>query len=147
MTMEELKVCLSKMIGKKSTWVDGSLLVAMGDGTEINLEYLDDRDELYMYGFVIAISEQYFEKYAISLLKANLFGKDTGGSAVLAYDPDESRVVLWDKVALAGMSREEFRERFSYMYLSILHWSNKIRQDLLGGDIIGVGARSATITG
>lgn len=147
MTMEELNTALSSLVGGNVQWVDNSLLASMSDGTDVYLEYLCDRDELYMYGHIASISEERFGKYAVSLLKANLFGQETGGSAVLAYDADESRVVLWDKVGLAATGASEFKERFSYIYLSILHWANKMRQDLLG-DAVGFGVpRSAIITG
>ncbi len=147
MEMEELNSSLSEIAGTKLTWIDNSVLMLMGDGTEIFLEYLREYDEIFMYGYVAEVSEDRFGKFAVSLLKANLFGQDTGGSAVLAYDSDEGRVVLWDKLPLSKTDMKELQERLSYLYLSVLHWAGKLRRDLITGDLNDIGVMSATITG
>jgi Tir chaperone protein (CesT). len=145
MRLKDVAVGLSRITGKAEQLLDNAAVVSLGDGTEIYLEYLKDRDELYMYSNVATVSEDRLGKYALSMLKANHLGNETGGSAVLAYDPDESRVVVWDRMSLSATDENEFRERFSLMYLARIHWANRVRKDLLGGDNYDVAGISAAL--
>lgn len=147
MDMNELHNSLSKITGKDTNWIGNAVLVTLSGDTEIYLEYLEDSDELYIFGHVASIPGERFGKYAVLLLEANLFGKDTGGTAVLAYDSEECRVVIWDRMSLASMTADEFLRRFTYLYLSKLHWTNKLRDDLLGGDYLGVHGLTAASLG
>lgn len=128
MNMDDLEEVVSVFTGKTSEWLDNVLTITLGDGTRIHLDYELERDEVYLYCHVASLPPERFGSFAMELMQANLFGKDTGGSAVLAYDPEESRVVLWDKFELAHMTQDGFRERFSLLYLSRLHWSDKMRE-------------------
>ena len=130
MNINDVAVSISTMTGKDDVWQDGSLTVTLGDGTQIYLEYIEDRDEFYMYVHVASIPEERFGRYAMYLLKANHLGRGTGGSAVLAYDADSCNVVLWDRMNLGSISQEEFAERFSYIYLAKLYWANMLQQEL-----------------
>lgn len=147
MNMDEVYRTLSNLAGKHITWIDNAVLVTLTDGNEIYFEYIEENDELYMFGHVASIPEERFGRYALLLLEANLFGKDTGGSAVLAYDREECRVVIWDRLSLTSVTSTELQNRFSYLYLSKLHWTNKMREDLLGGDLIGKRGQTAVSLG
>lgn len=134
MNKDGLAKALAGLEGMRILRLEDAYLATIGDATEIYVEYLAEQDEVYLFCHVASIPEERFGRYAVALLEANLFGKDTGGSAVLAYDAEECRVVIWDKAVLANLSEEEFQERFTLLYLSKLHWANKMREDLLGGD-------------
>ena len=133
MTFEELEQIVATLTGRRFGWFDGTMIITTGDGPRVHIEYCAEEDELYLYCHVASISPNRFGMYAMELLQANFFGKDTGGSAVLAYDPEQCCVVLWDKFNFSNLTAECFRRRFSLLYLSCLYWSNKMREDILGG--------------
>lgn len=130
MTLDELQHSLAKITGKAAIWVENTVMATLTDGSQIYLEYLEESDELFFFGHVASIPEERIGSYALFLLEANLFGKDTGGTAVLAYDREECRVVIWDRANLSSLTDHEFRERFTYLYLAKLHWANKMREDV-----------------
>lgn len=132
MIFEDLKRFLPEIAGKAPVWIDDCALAVVADETEIYLEYDRERDEVYLYCQVACLPPERLADHAVLLLEANLFGRDTGGSAVIAYDPEESKLVLWDKLPLPGLTRDEFRERFAYLYLSKKHWADKLRNEVLG---------------
>lgn len=131
MTIEELEQTVAAFTGKSFAWFDEMMVIATHDESRVHLEYNIEEDEVYMYCHVASIPQARFGAYAVELLHANLFGKDTGGSAVLAYDPEECRVIIWDKFKLTHLTQDGFRERFSLLYLSRLYWSNKLREEIL----------------
>lgn len=133
MTLEELEQAVTAFTGKSVSWFDEMMVIATDDGSRVHLEYSTEQDEIYLYCHVASIPQARFSAYAVELLHANLFGKDTGGSAVLAYDPAECRVIIWDKFKLSHLTQDGFRERFSLLYLSRLYWSDRLREDILGG--------------
>lgn len=134
MDLGELAREVSAFTGKQFTWYDNAMVVVVGDGVQVYLEYMEEQDELYLYSHIASIPEERFERYAVSLLKANFFGGGTGGSAVLAYDAEECRLVLWDKLTLSSLDADTFKKHFSRLYLSKLYWADKMRRELLGED-------------
>lgn len=130
MQLEELKLSLCAFLGKPLIWIDNAIQLAMGDGTDIYLEYDADSAEIYFCGDIAHISRQRLAASAVSLLEANLLGQETGGSAVLAYDSVEEKLIVWDKLPLEGLSAEVFRDRFSKLYLARMHWSAKMQVEL-----------------
>lgn len=146
MMQEDIAHCMSEMTGKKMTWLDNTMVVVPDNDCRIYLEYMEESDELYLYSHVASIPQERFGRYAIYLLIANHFGKETGGSAVLAYDVDECQVVIWDRLPVSAVTADEFLERFCFLYLSKLHWTNKMRADLLGGDAVTADDRTAVFT-
>lgn len=128
MNIEELNAGLAVVAGEEIRWADNSVMVEMADGTRIHLEYLPDRGTLYFYGFLDKLPEAEAGKLAIALLKANLFARDTGGNAVIAFDEEKGRPVIWDSVDLAAISLNDCQERFSNLYFSLMHWGKFIRK-------------------
>lgn len=135
MNVKELEQAVWQFMGKTYEWHDGSMCIATSDGAWIHLEYSPEDGEVHLYCQVAAISVERFGAIAVNLLQANLFGEETGGHAVLAYDREQQQVILWDKFVLSHLSESEFRERFSLLYLSRLYWSKKIRDEVPGGQM------------
>lgn len=134
MKFKELQQILPGIAGTAPAWMNDSALAELADGSEIYLEYDSEKDELYLYCQVACLPPERLADHAAQLLEANLFGRHTGGTAVLAYDPDESMLVLWDKLSLPQLTGDDFRERFAYLYLSKKHWSDTLRSELPDGD-------------
>lgn len=129
MNTNELNTCLYEIIGKRTTWLDDAALLDVPGEYKLYLEYSQEKDELYLQADIAAIEGEALARCAMTLLEANLYGRDTGGSAVLAYDAEEGKVVLWDKLELSGMTPETFKERFSFFYLARLHWTVRLRDE------------------
>ena len=131
MHLEELKFALCAFVGKPLVWEDAAVLLPLDDGSEIVLEYDADDDEIVLCGTVVRISRERLAACAVSLLEANLLGGETGGSAVLAYDPEHEKLVLWDRMRPSVMDVEAFRDRLSRFYLVNRHWSERMQSELL----------------
>jgi len=134
MDLGEIAQGVLEFTGRQFTWFDNAMVVVLADEVRVYMEYLEEKDELYLYSHVASIPEERFERYAVTLLTANFFGRGTGGSAILAYDAEECQVVLWDRLPLRILDSDTFKKHFSDLYLSKLYWSDRMRRDLLGDD-------------
>ncbi len=128
MEIAELGSHLSALSGIDIAWKESTAVMVMADQTALYLEYLTESDELYIYGYVHDVKKDQVSRTGMSLLEANLFGKDTGG-AVIAYDTDSERLVLWTRLRMIPHRLEDVQERLSCIYLSLIHWTGKLRNE------------------
>ncbi len=128
MEIAELGSHLAALSGIDIAWKESTAVMVMADKTALYLEYLAESDELYIYGYVHEVKKEQVTRIGMSLLEANLFGKETGG-AVIAYDTEGERLVLWTRMRMIPNTLEDLQERLSCIYLSLIHWTGKLRME------------------
>lgn len=132
MNFEELDSLLSGRMDEQIQWEDGSTLIMM-DGGEISIgvEYIQEYNDLFLYGEVARLTGEELSKRALELLTANLFALETGGFAAFGYDEEEEALYLWDRMRLSDLDVDAFEERFYRFYLALTNWVGQFAEDLV----------------
>lgn len=126
MNFTDLDSFLADRLEAPVEWEDGSTAILMDEGDiQIGVEYIEDFNDLYLYGEVAGVTPEELAGRALDLLKANLFAADTGGFAAFGYDEDDGALYLWDRMRLSDLDRDGFEERFYRFYLALRHWKEE----------------------
>lgn len=133
MTLDEFISGLSDALGEPALWEDESVVLEFSDGVSITIEYDPDEDLIYLYSDIMAIQEKQTAQFAPQFLAANLFGLETGGSASLAYDFEEEKLVLWDKFPLSTGLFGNFQIQLTIFQEVVGLWRERIQAGEIGG--------------
>lgn len=105
---------------------DGVASLIVDDKFEIEFEYVEDLECLFISSALGTLEGNGNEGIYKELLKANLYGKDTGG-AVFAVDERTNEVMLFFNVMVDKTNYESFRDEMERYLNTIIDWSAKIQ--------------------
>lgn len=132
MTIDDFISALSEAIGEPLMWEDDSVVLEFDDDVAVTLEYESEEELIHMYSEVAAIPERTAAGMATALLASNLFGLETGGSASLAYEYAEEKLLLWDKFPLPSGQYENFQIQLTVLRDMVGLWRQRIREGAIG---------------
>lgn len=131
MTIDEFLEHLAVDIGQPVQWSDNSVAMDFGDSLSVTFEHLPEENVLYCYSDLAVIAEKDASRYGTALLEANHFATGTGGSAVLAYDDEEEKVILWDKLLLDQSAYHDFENLITAFLITSRTWADRLRDGVL----------------
>ncbi len=111
-------------------WRDGDAICISMDAAQIFIEYVEERDSLYLYAHLAEMPRSGLTALGASLLKASLFGAETNGSAVFAYDDEVSQIVLWEMHVLENMTLEQFKQAYILFMAAVDGWRKRFAEEL-----------------
>ncbi len=104
---------------------NGIACVQIPDQFEVTVEQLDDPDQCLIYAFIERVKDVSRQQIYEQLLQANLFGVETS-DATLSIDPQSGRVVIHRKVALQGLSSDDFLEIWLRLVGVASQWNERL---------------------
>lgn len=128
MQFTELMKELGEALREDMWWEDNAICISLEDA-HIFVEYVPDRDGLYLYAHLAEVPRKALAKFGPPLLKASLFGMETNGLAVFAYDKDAEQVVLWEMHQLSTMTFEEFQQKYIMFMVAADTWRKRLSEE------------------
>lgn len=107
--------------------LDGSGVcrIAFDDGKLVDVEPIDGSDTVHVYSFVAPLPSGDAATIYGKLLRANLFGADTGG-ATFALDPRTEEIVLCRTLDTAALDADRFEALIVGFMAQVRHWSSEL---------------------
>ncbi|MDY0221478.1 MAG: type III secretion system chaperone [Desulfobacterium sp.] len=103
---------------------DSVASLIVDDRFEIEFEYVEDGDSLFVSYALGKLEGSGNEKIYKTLLDANLYGKETGG-AIFALDNRTNEVILFFKVKAGETDYELFRSMMERYLNTLIDWSTR----------------------
>ncbi|MBI9091430.1 MAG: type III secretion system chaperone [Desulfobacterium sp.] len=101
---------------------DGVASLLIDDKFEIEFEYVEDRDTLFVSSALGKLEGSGNETIYRALLDANLYGQKTGGAS-FALDDRTNEVILFFQVKAGTTAYEEFRATMERYLNTLADWS------------------------
>ena len=98
--------------------------LVFGDDTNVDIEVLPDGGTLFLHGVVGHVPKGAPSSVFVSLLKANLFGYETG-PASLGFDPQQEEVLLFQRLDLASTDYVAFRAALERFVGTLMQWRKR----------------------
>lgn len=118
----------SKNIGRLRLDSTGVCNILVNDEQIVTFEKSLDREGFFVYSAIGIIPPGEEKELALSILQANLFGKETG-HANIGYVEQTRTLVLFEYFDENGLEYSRFHQRFNKYIQYLFYWLVKLKAD------------------
>lgn len=127
MEFADIDAVLIEVLGNGFAWEDGAVGLDY-DNYSVGVEYEPEVDALYLTGEFAGFDRAAAERWGPELLRAGLFGDETGGYAAFGYDAEDGAIVLWDRMVVSETDDIDLRYRLELFREAMEEWSKRFAE-------------------